>query len=175
MNSYRSSQRGQPTASPSHGLFWWTPLALGLGLLAKVSTSALWPVVGLAIVLGAARPHAQHAVGLASWLRTLFASWRRWLLTGLIVFVPALLIAAVALPGMDVSQLIRELRCADIDLPVIAIGADADVPAVVELMRAGAADFIAFPFTARKLRTAMRSLGDRVRAGSKRAKDEGLS
>ncbi len=31
---------------------WWTPLALGFGLLAKVSTAALWPVVGAAIVAG---------------------------------------------------------------------------------------------------------------------------
>ena len=33
---------------------WWTPLALGLGLLSKASTLSLWPVVGLAIVMGAA-------------------------------------------------------------------------------------------------------------------------
>jgi 4-amino-4-deoxy-L-arabinose transferase-like glycosyltransferase len=62
---------------------WWTPLALGLGFLTKVSTVALWPVVGLAIVLGAAG--SAHAV---------FAAWRRWVTTGLLVFVPALLIAA---------------------------------------------------------------------------------
>ena len=62
---------------------WWTPLALGLGFLTKVSTAALWPIVGLAIVLGAAGS-----------LRGVFAAWRRWLATGLWVFVPALLIAA---------------------------------------------------------------------------------
>ena len=62
---------------------WWTPLALGLGFLTKVSTVALWPVVGLAIVLGAAGS-----------IRQVFTAWRRWLTTGLLVFVPALLIAA---------------------------------------------------------------------------------
>ncbi len=45
-------------AGQSSGLWyikagWWTPLALGFGLLAKVSTAALWPVVGIAIVAGA--------------------------------------------------------------------------------------------------------------------------
>jgi 4-amino-4-deoxy-L-arabinose transferase-like glycosyltransferase len=62
---------------------WWTPLALGLGFLTKVSTAALWPIVGLAILLGAAGS-----------MRQVFAAWRRWLATGLLVFAPALLIAA---------------------------------------------------------------------------------
>ena len=62
---------------------WWTPLALGLGFVTKVSTAALWPVVGLAIVLGAGGS-----------MRQVLTAWRRWLATGLLVFVPALLIAA---------------------------------------------------------------------------------
>ncbi len=77
---------------------WWTPLALGLGLLSKVSTASLWPAVGLAIVAGAIRlqkstprsgsrgssdvaPHPSLLVP-------------RWLWSGVIVFVPALLIAS---------------------------------------------------------------------------------
>jgi 4-amino-4-deoxy-L-arabinose transferase-like glycosyltransferase len=44
---------------------WWTPLALGLGFLTKVSTAALWPVVGLAIVLGAAGRRAGTDAGAA--------------------------------------------------------------------------------------------------------------
>jgi hypothetical protein len=62
---------------------WWTPLALGLGFLAKISTVAVWPVVELAIILGA-----------AGRVRLVFATWRRWVVTGLLVFVPALLIAS---------------------------------------------------------------------------------
>lgn len=59
---------------------WWTPLALGLGLLTKVSTAALWPVVCIPVALGVmqngrARP-------------------RYVLTTGLQVFLPAALIAA---------------------------------------------------------------------------------
>lgn len=74
---------------------------------------------------------------------------------------PALLIAAAALPGMGVPQLIRELRRAAVELPVIAIGVDADVQAAVELMRAGAADFIERPVSARQLRNAVRKLVSR--------------
>lgn len=64
---------------------WWTPLALGLGLLAKVSTSSLWPVVGLLIVAGAARGQGWRGV-----LRTR----SRWVGSGLVIFLPALGIAA---------------------------------------------------------------------------------
>lgn len=76
---------------------WWTPLALGLGLLSKVSTASLWPAIGLAIVFGAAR--AQQSVFLpdsrgSGGAPRLSPLAPRWLLSGLIVFVPALLIAS---------------------------------------------------------------------------------
>jgi len=40
---------------------WWTPLALGFGLLAKVSTAALWPMVAAAILAGVWVGEAQGA------------------------------------------------------------------------------------------------------------------
>ncbi|MFN3981410.1 MAG: ArnT family glycosyltransferase [Caldilinea sp.] len=77
---------------------WWTPLALGLGLLSKVSTASLWPAVGLAIIAGAIRLQkstslsgGQRGSGVAS-RPTLLAP--RWLWSGVIVLVPALLIAS---------------------------------------------------------------------------------
>jgi hypothetical protein len=71
---------------------WWTPLALGLGMLSKASTLSLWPVVALAILLGAARPPAGESM---SWQTLqLLRNWRRWLLSGVIVFLPALLIVS---------------------------------------------------------------------------------
>ncbi|HXF62616.1 MAG TPA: glycosyltransferase family 39 protein, partial [Caldilineaceae bacterium] len=73
---------------------WWTPLALGLGFLSKVSTAALWPVAGLLILLGAARQAPTAQKGPRAWLGRLIAAWPRWAGTGLAVFVPALLIAA---------------------------------------------------------------------------------
>ena len=73
---------------------WWTPLALGLGLLAKASTGALWPVVGLCLMLGAAHPTINTAQSPRAWLRQGMATWRRWLMGGLMVFLPALALAA---------------------------------------------------------------------------------
>lgn len=69
---------------------WWAPLALGFGLLAKVSTLALWPAVAVAIVLGG----AEDAAGGGGYLGRIRAGRRRWLGTGLLVFVPGLLIAS---------------------------------------------------------------------------------
>lgn len=76
---------------------WWTPLALGLGLLSKASTVSLWPAIGLAIVAGAAHerrattPHA-HDTGKGAPHSLSFTP--RWLWSGLAVFIPALLIAS---------------------------------------------------------------------------------
>lgn len=79
---------------------WWTPLALGFGLLSKVSTAGVWPAVGLALILGAAG--AVHRVGesLTLWGRTrrllkaTGLTWRRWLASGALIFGGALLIAS---------------------------------------------------------------------------------
>ena len=85
---------------------WWTPLALGLGLLSKVSTVSLWPAIGLAIVAGAVRlrqtaplPDGRGsgtALGRGSGSVAPRSSPLAppWLWSGLIVFVPALLIAS---------------------------------------------------------------------------------
>lgn len=73
---------------------WWTPLALGLGLLAKVSTSGLWPAVALAVVAGAAvGPSPTSTSGLAR-VATLWKAWRRWLGSLVAVFVPAVALAS---------------------------------------------------------------------------------
>jgi len=68
---------------------WWTPLAVGFGLLSKVSTVGVWPAVGLAILFGVIR-EAQRTGTLRSpkvWVRTVVVK-------GLIVFGVGLLIAS---------------------------------------------------------------------------------
>ena len=78
---------------------WWTPIALGCGLLAKVSTIALWPVIGMCILLGTARGPSNTSIASADnvdW-RALLHHWRRWLISGLVIFLPAL---AVAVPWL---------------------------------------------------------------------------
>ncbi len=69
---------------------WWTGPMLGLGLLTKVSTSALWPVVGLAVVAGAISAETRPA----AWFRATLRTWRTWMVSGLALFVPALLLAS---------------------------------------------------------------------------------
>ena len=73
---------------------WWTPLALGLGLLSKVSALSFWPIVGLCILLG--RPRLPDDTP-ASWqqhLTRILRRWPRWVASGLITFLPAIAIAA---------------------------------------------------------------------------------
>jgi hypothetical protein len=66
---------------------WWTGLALGGALLAKVSTVALWPVVALCILLG--RVHTPRP---AAHLPD--RGWLHWVTTGMLVLLPALLLPA---------------------------------------------------------------------------------
>jgi 4-amino-4-deoxy-L-arabinose transferase-like glycosyltransferase len=73
---------------------WWTPLTLGFGLLSKVSTVALWPMVALCILLGVARqPNDAITTWRNGWQNTL-RHWQRWVISGATVFVPAMLIAS---------------------------------------------------------------------------------
>jgi hypothetical protein len=73
---------------------WWTPFALGLGLLSKTSTLGVWPAVGVAIVAGAVAAQAPTVTRPGPWLRAAVATWKRWVVTGLWVGIPALLIAS---------------------------------------------------------------------------------
>jgi len=72
---------------------WWTPLALGLGLLSKTSTLVLWPVVGLAILLGSVNEITSTTAPRALF-SAIIARRRIWLQSCLLVFLPALLIAS---------------------------------------------------------------------------------
>jgi hypothetical protein len=72
---------------------WWTSLAMAFGLLVKVSTAALWPVVILAAVLGATGAAAQ-ADGNWGWTRSVRQSWRRWAGSSTVIIAAALLIAS---------------------------------------------------------------------------------
>jgi hypothetical protein len=69
---------------------WWTPLALGLGLWAKVSTFGVWPAVGLAILLSASQAAKPAPVDRAATGR----SWLRGLTTTCLMLGGGLLIAS---------------------------------------------------------------------------------
>ncbi|MEE7560180.1 sigma-54-dependent Fis family transcriptional regulator, partial [Xanthomonas sp. Kuri4-2] len=64
----------------------------------------------------------------------------------------------IRLPGMDGMQYLRELAAADPDLPVILLTAWTHLGSAVELVKAGAADYIAKPWDDRKLLTTVNNL-----------------
>ncbi len=66
------------------------------------------------------------------------------------------LITAAALPGRDVLEFIDRLKSEGIRIPVIVLGDE--MPLAVNVIRAGAADFIERPFTERRLREAVRQV-----------------
>ena len=72
---------------------WWTPIALGCGLLSKASTLSLWPIVALCIVLGTARSDTGVSTWRDGWPR-IVRHWPRWVMGGLATFLPAITIAA---------------------------------------------------------------------------------
>ena len=60
------------------------------------------------------------------------------------------------LAGMGVRELIAAVRARDLRLPVIVLGHDDNLPIAVELMRAGATDYLEPPVSNRRLRAVVR-------------------
>jgi FixJ family two-component response regulator len=60
------------------------------------------------------------------------------------------------LPGMGARALIEEIQRRDFALAVVVIGREPDLAVAVELVRAGAVDFLEHPFSDRRLRSAVR-------------------
>jgi two-component system, LuxR family, response regulator FixJ len=60
------------------------------------------------------------------------------------------------LPGMGLRGLIKEILHRDLPLAVVVIGRGSDLPTAIELIRAGAFDFLEHPFSDRRLRSAVR-------------------
>jgi len=56
------------------------------------------------------------------------------------------LIVDLLLPGMSGLELLRRLRSAGDDVPVILLADESDVPTAVAAMREGATDFIEKPY-----------------------------
>jgi two-component system response regulator FixJ len=65
-------------------------------------------------------------------------------------------VVPVDLPGMGLRGLIKGILHRDLPLAVVVIGRGSDLPTAVELIRAGASDFLEPPFSDRRLRSAVR-------------------
>ncbi len=74
------------------------------------------------------------------------------------VTVPDCLIIGTELPGMGAVDLLYQLKNQGVDIPVIVLGDEDDVPQAVSAMRAGAVDFIGKPFTDQKLRVCVKRM-----------------
>jgi DNA-binding response OmpR family regulator len=71
--------------------------------------------------------------------------------------VPDLVVLDLRMPGIDGRSVLASLRAVHPDLPVMVLSAEADVGARVELLEAGAVDFLAKPFAVRELLVRVRN------------------
>ncbi len=65
-------------------------------------------------------------------------------------------LAPIDLPGIGLRALIDEINRRALPLAVVVIGRDSELDSAVELVRAGAFDFLEHPFSDRRLRVVMR-------------------
>jgi FixJ family two-component response regulator len=72
--------------------------------------------------------------------------------------VPGCLVLGVNMPGMSTVELMQELKRLGIKIPIIVLGDREDLPKAVEVMRAGALDFIGKPFTNQRLKISIEKM-----------------
>ena len=69
---------------------------------------------------------------------------------------PDLVVLDLLMPGVDGRAVLAALVAARPDIPVLVLSAEADVGARVEMLEAGAVDFMAKPFAVRELQVRVR-------------------
>jgi two-component system response regulator FixJ len=87
---------------------------------------------------------------------------------------PGCLLTDVRMPQINGLEMVRRVKAAGVDLPVIVMTGHADLALAIEAMRAGVVDFLEKPFEDEALLSALRSaLGqseaDRLRAQDRQA------
>lgn len=70
---------------------------------------------------------------------------------------PDLVVLDLLMPGVDGRAVLAALVAARSDIPVLVLSAEADVGARVEMLEAGAVDFLAKPFAVRELLARVKS------------------
>jgi FixJ family two-component response regulator len=76
---------------------------------------------------------------------------------------PGCLVLDVRLPGLSGLDLQHELAAAQINIPIIFITGYGDIPMTVQVMKAGAAEFLTKPFRDQDLLDAIQQAIDRDR------------
>jgi FixJ family two-component response regulator len=77
------------------------------------------------------------------------------------VLCPSCLVLDVKLPHLNGLDLQERIAADRVDMPIIFITGDADIPTIVRAMKAGAAEFLTKPFDADVLLNAIREAVDR--------------
>jgi FixJ family two-component response regulator len=77
-------------------------------------------------------------------------------LDGVAASASGCVLAPVDLPGMGLAALMKEIHLRQIPLAVVVIGRDAEFALAIELVRAGAFDFLEHPFSDQRLRSVIR-------------------
>ncbi len=72
--------------------------------------------------------------------------------------VAGCLVLGIEMPGMSSVELMQELKRLGIKIPIIVLGDREDLPKAVEVMRAGALDFIGIPFTNQRLKISIEKM-----------------
>jgi FixJ family two-component response regulator len=65
-------------------------------------------------------------------------------------------LAPIDLPGIGLRALLDEINRRNLPLAVVVIGRDSELASAVELVRAGAFDFLEHPFSDRRLQSVVR-------------------
>ncbi|MDB5471971.1 MAG: response regulator [Caulobacter sp.] len=84
---------------------------------------------------------------------------------------PGCLLTDVRMPQINGLEMVRRVKAAGIDLPVIVMTGHADLALAIEAMRAGVVDFLEKPFEDEALLSALRSALGQSEAGRLRAQD----
>lgn len=77
---------------------------------------------------------------------------------------PSCLVLDVSLPGISGLELQRRIAKERVDMPIIFITGNGDIPMTVQAMKAGAIEFLTKPFTNEALVSAIRQAIERSRA-----------
>ena len=86
---------------------------------------------------------------------------------------PACLVLDVHMPGLSGIDLQRELTQAGIQIPIIFITGQGDIPMTVRAMKAGAMEFLTKPFRSRSLLDAVQAALERDRSAQKDRSESG--
>jgi two-component system response regulator FixJ len=92
-------------------------------------------------------------------------------LDGLATLEPGCILTDVRMPQINGLEMVRRVKAAGIDLPVIVMTGHADLALAIEAMRAGVVDFLEKPFEDEALLSALRTALSRGEEDRRRAQD----